>query len=89
MFEVHNGIRISRTSFWLDATRKVPLSFISHAHSDHVRRHSHVIATPQTISLIKLKNRKINADFSRFTKIFGKSAVKNFVKKIKFLRAVA
>lgn len=61
MFEVENGIRISGTSFWLDATRKVPFSFVSHAHSDHVRRHNKIIATPPTISLIKNRNRNINA----------------------------
>ena len=61
MFEVENGIRISGTSFWLDATKKVPFSFVSHAHSDHVRRHNKIIATPSTISLIKNRNRNINA----------------------------
>ena len=62
MFEVDDkGIRISGTELYLDAKKKVNLSVISHAHSDHVRRHLNVIATPETISLIKVRNRKINA----------------------------
>ncbi len=62
MFEVDDkGIRISGTDLCLDAKKKVSLSFISHAHSDHVKRHDQIMATPATISLIKLRNRKLNA----------------------------
>jgi len=51
MFELDKkGIRISGTSLWLDAQRQVPLSFISHAHSDHIKKHQKIIATPETIS---------------------------------------
>ena len=61
MFEVDDkGIRISGTEFYLDAKKKSPLSFISHAHSDHVRRHDQIIATPATISLISQRQRKTN-----------------------------
>lgn len=34
---------------WLDAQRKTELSFISHAHSDHIGRHERVIATKATL----------------------------------------
>jgi putative mRNA 3-end processing factor len=62
MFEVGDkGIRISGTEFYLDAKKKSPFSFISHAHSDHVRRHERIIATPATISLINQRHRKTNA----------------------------
>jgi len=62
MFDVDDrGIRISGTEFYLDARKKTTLSFISHAHSDHVRRHDKIIATPPTISLVKSQNKKINA----------------------------
>jgi putative mRNA 3-end processing factor len=62
MFEVDDkGIRISGSEFYLDAKKKSPLSFISHAHSDHVRRHEQIIATPATISLIIQRHRKTNA----------------------------
>lgn len=60
MFEVDtNGIRISGTSLHLDARKKVLLSFVSHAHSDHVKRHNQIIATPATMGLIRLRNKKI------------------------------
>lgn len=55
-----SGIRISDSSFWLDARRKVPLSFVSHAHADHVKPHSEMIATPATIALAQIRNKKIN-----------------------------
>lgn len=55
-----SGIRISDSSFWLDARRKVPLSFVSHAHADHVKPHQSIIATPATLSLARLRNKKIN-----------------------------
>ena len=62
MFDVDDkGIRITGSEFYLDAKKKAPLSFVSHAHSDHVRRHERMIATPATISLAQLRNRKINA----------------------------
>jgi len=62
MFEVDDkGIRISGSQLHLDARKKAPLSFVSHAHSDHVRRHHQIIATPETISLVRLRNSKINA----------------------------
>lgn len=62
MFEVDDkGIRISGSEFYLDARKRAPLSFISHAHSDHARRHEQIIATPATISLMAQRHRKLNA----------------------------
>ena len=62
MFEFdQKGIRISGTELYLDASKKVQLSFVSHAHTDHVRRHDQVIATPETISLIQLRHGKVAA----------------------------
>ena len=62
MFDVDDkGIRITGSSLWLDANRKAPFSFVSHAHSDHVKNHTKIIATPETISLVKLKFPKIDA----------------------------
>jgi putative mRNA 3-end processing factor len=62
MFEIDDkGIRITGSELYLDGRKKSPLSFVSHAHSDHVRRHEQVIATPATISLVRQRNRKINA----------------------------
>ena len=59
MFEKSNkGIRIIGTSLWLDANRKVPLSFISHAHADHIKKHEKIIATPETISCYEYRCKK-------------------------------
>lgn len=38
---------------WLDATRKAELSFVSHAHADHIARHERVIATQPTLRLME------------------------------------
>lgn len=60
MFEVDpNGIRISESQLYLDARKRVGLSFVSHAHTDHARRHGQVLATPATLSLMRLRHRKI------------------------------
>jgi len=69
MFEFNDrGIRISGSNLYLDAQKRSPLSFVSHAHSDHARRHEQVIATPATISLMQLRHRTINViplDYNR------------------------
>ncbi|MGZ6070691.1 MAG: MBL fold metallo-hydrolase, partial [Myxococcaceae bacterium] len=36
------GLHLSGTALWLDAHRKAPLAFVSHAHSDHIARHERV-----------------------------------------------
>ncbi|MFQ6103170.1 MAG: MBL fold metallo-hydrolase RNA specificity domain-containing protein [Candidatus Glassbacteria bacterium] len=53
MIEYFHGIRVKGTDLWLDASRRKPLCFISHAHSDHVRRHRTVLATPETVMLCR------------------------------------
>jgi putative mRNA 3-end processing factor len=44
---------------WLDATRKSELSFVSHAHSDHIARHERVIATAPTLRLMQHRLGKV------------------------------
>ncbi len=62
MFEVdEKGIRILGTSFWLDANRVVPFSFVSHAHADHIRNHKKIIATPATISFFEHRRKKVES----------------------------
>ena len=70
-----SGIRISDSSFWLDARRKVPLSFVSHAHADHVKPHNEIIATPATISLARLRNKKVNGIPLQFHKKYTKDEI--------------
>ncbi len=43
------GLHLTGTALSLDARRKCELSFISHAHTDHLARHERVIATTPTL----------------------------------------
>lgn len=62
MFEYNDkGIRIVDTSLWIDAHKKVAFSLISHAHSDHIKKHDSILATPATISLYKHRNGNVHA----------------------------
>lgn len=47
-----NGLQVTGTPLFLDATRKVPLSFVSHAHSDHIARHERTIGTSATLKFM-------------------------------------
>lgn len=47
------GLHLNGTSLWFDARRKSELSFVSHAHSDHIARHERVIATSATLRLMQ------------------------------------
>src|SRR6266849_859455 len=53
------GLHLTGTALWLDARRKVDLSFVSHAHSDHIARHERVIATSATVRLMSHRLGKI------------------------------
>ena len=43
------GIKLDGVDFWLDAHRVAPFSFVSHGHSDHLKNHSMILATPATV----------------------------------------
>jgi putative mRNA 3-end processing factor len=47
-----NGLHLTGTPLSLDATRKTPLAFVSHAHSDHIARHERTIATAATLRMM-------------------------------------
>jgi putative mRNA 3-end processing factor len=47
------GLHLTGTSLWLDARRKSELSFVSHAHADHIARHERVIATGPTVEMMR------------------------------------
>ncbi len=47
------GMLLSGTPLWFDARRKSELSFVSHAHTDHIARHERVIATAATVRLME------------------------------------
>jgi putative mRNA 3-end processing factor len=46
------GLFVTGTALWLDAHQKSELSFVSHAHADHIARHERVIATSPTVRLM-------------------------------------
>ncbi|HNR66464.1 MAG TPA: MBL fold metallo-hydrolase [bacterium] len=59
MFDYHSaGIKIRPYDFWLDATRAVEFSFISHGHTDHLRNHQKVLATPATLRFFALRGKQ-------------------------------
>jgi len=70
MFEFSQGIRITGTSLWLDAERAVETSCVSHAHSDHIRGHAHVIATDKTIRFLTHRLGRVKATALRFGEPF-------------------
>jgi putative mRNA 3-end processing factor len=45
-------LRISGTPLHLDARRRAPCAFVSHAHGDHIGRHDRTIATAATLALM-------------------------------------
>lgn len=55
------GLHLTGTPLWLDAHRKAELSFVSHAHSDHIARHERVIATSATLRFMTHRLGKLPA----------------------------
>ncbi len=55
------GLHLTGTALWLDARRKSELSFVSHAHSDHIARHERVIATAATLRFLTHRLGKLQA----------------------------
>ncbi|HLZ69144.1 MAG TPA: MBL fold metallo-hydrolase [Dehalococcoidia bacterium] len=54
-FAIGDGVSIPSAGLWLDPHAARPLAVVSHAHSDHVRRHARTICTPATADLIRLR----------------------------------
>lgn len=53
------GLHLSGTALWFDARRKSELSFVSHAHADHIARHERVIATAATLRFMQHRLGKV------------------------------
>lgn len=51
MLDWDNGPKLAGTEFYLDSRRPRDVSFVSHAHSDHLAGHRLAIATPATLAL--------------------------------------
>jgi putative mRNA 3-end processing factor len=50
-----NGLKIPGKGLYLDSRQPRPLSFVSHAHSDHLGLHEQAIATPETSALAEYR----------------------------------
>ncbi|HYD41802.1 MAG TPA: MBL fold metallo-hydrolase [Anaeromyxobacter sp.] len=54
LVELHRGgLRVVNSALHMDATRRVPCGFVSHAHGDHIARHERTIATAATLALVR------------------------------------
>ncbi|HUB08275.1 MAG TPA: MBL fold metallo-hydrolase [Myxococcales bacterium] len=56
---VGGAIHLSGSALWFDAPKRQPLSFVSHAHGDHIARHERVIATGATARLMERRLGKL------------------------------
>lgn len=50
------GVYLAELNLWLDPGSRKSRAFVSHAHSDHALEHREVIATPQTLDLMRVRN---------------------------------
>jgi len=53
LIELNGGIRFGN-SLVLDPTRIQPSALVSHAHSDHLKRHKTIYGTAETLEFSKL-----------------------------------
>jgi Cft2 family RNA processing exonuclease len=60
-FDGRDGLYVASADLWLDGHSARPLSLVSHAHSDHVRPHRAIVATPATCDLIAARFRQRSA----------------------------
>jgi len=66
-----NGLHLTGTPLSLDATRKSPLSFVSHGHTDHIARHERTISTAATLRFMTHRLGPVGAPLSvPFNQIF-------------------
>lgn len=63
---IEPGIFLPTLELWLDSRRVRSEGFISHAHSDHLASHRHVLATAETIALAALRMKVKQATPLRF-----------------------
>lgn len=49
------GLLLPEHQLWFDPRKPKPFAVVSHAHADHVAKHQHYLATPETIALIRVR----------------------------------
>jgi putative mRNA 3-end processing factor len=47
------GLKLEGSPLWFDARRRAEVSFVSHAHTDHIARHVRAIGTRETLLLMQ------------------------------------
>lgn len=52
-YTYQRGIHLTEPDLWLDAHGGRGLSFVSHAHADHVARHEHIVCSVPTAHLLR------------------------------------
>lgn len=70
MFIYDKSIRLLDSLLTLDARNYSEACCISHAHTDHIRTHRRVFATPPTIAFMKQRVRNVHATAIRFNEPF-------------------
>lgn len=50
---VKGGLKLEGSPLWFDARRQSEVSFVSHAHTDHIARHRRAIGTKETLTLMQ------------------------------------
>lgn len=55
MFHYDQALKLTKADLAVDARRRQPRGFISHAHSDHMARHQLALCTPETAALYRLR----------------------------------
>ena len=55
MFHFDRGLKLTTLDLAIDARRRQPRGFISHAHADHFARHELAFCTPATARLCKAR----------------------------------
>ncbi len=70
MFTYDKSIRLHDSTLTLDARRYSEACCISHAHTDHIRTHRRVFATPPTVDFMKRRVRQVQATAVNFNEPF-------------------
>lgn len=57
MFSPHDsyGIYLETIDLWIDSRKPQTFAICSHAHADHIAKHANILATPETIALIRCR----------------------------------
>jgi len=66
------GLRLLIHDLFLDARRVVDFSFVSHAHSDHLRNHRNILASPATAAFYQYFHRERKRKANIHTLEYGK-----------------